>query len=224
MVDLLAVCAHPDDLEAGLGGMFLKANLEGLCTGLIVFTKGESGGYTDKETRVREATEAAKILQLDYFKLLDFPDAGLYYEKAAVKALIPLLRECAPRYVFTMLQEDYHPDHVAVSRITENACFTAGLKLNSKDNTEWHYEGLLYFSADERTNRRKPDIYIDISDVAEGKKRMCAAHGSQNILSLAMSAAEAYGRIAGVRYAEGLYLRSSFLVHRPMDLFGNHQK
>ena len=121
MVDLLAVCAHPDDLEAGLGGMFLKANLEGLCTGLIVFTKGESGGYTDKETRVREATEAAKILQLDYFKLLDFPDAGLYYEKAAVKALIPLLRECAPRYVFTMLQEDYHPDHVAVSRITENA-------------------------------------------------------------------------------------------------------
>lgn len=128
MIDILAVCAHPDDLEVCAAGIFAKAKKEGLKTGLVIFTRGESGGYAQKCVREEEAEKAAAILQLDYFAMLDFPDAGMYFSKEAVDALIPHLRKCSPRFVLTLLEEDYHPDHTAVSKITKAACFTAGLK------------------------------------------------------------------------------------------------
>lgn len=212
MIDILAVCAHPDDLEVCAAGIFAKAKAEGMKTGLVVFTRGESGGYAKKCEREEEAARAAQILQLDYFIMLDFPDAGLYYSKEAVEALIPHLRKCSPRFVLTLLEEDYHPDHRAVSQIVKAACFTAGLKKNSKDDTEWHYEALLFFGADNRMNRRRPDIYVDISDVIEIKKSACMAHGSQEVLPYAMSLAEEYGRDAKTEYAEGLFLGHSITV------------
>lgn len=212
MIDMLAVCAHPDDLEVCASGIFAKAKKEGLTTGLVIFTKGESGGYAESKDREEEAKAAAKILELDYFVMLDFPDAGVYFGKEAVDALIPHLRACSPRYVLTLLESDYHPDHRAVSEITRAACFTAGLKKYSGDNTDWHYEALLYFGADNRTNKRRPDIYVDISDVMEIKKRSCKAHKSQNVLPFAMKIAEEYGRDAKVDYAEGLYLGHSITI------------
>ena len=176
MVDILAVCAHPDDLEVCAAGMFAKAKKEGLKTGLVIFTRGEAGGYAEQREREAEAKKAAEILKLDYFEMLNFPDAGVYFCKEAVDALIPHLRKCSPKFVLTLLEDDYHPDHTAVSRITRAACFTAGLKKYSDDDTDWHYDALIYFGADNRSNRRRPDIYVDISDVIEIKKNACLAH------------------------------------------------
>ncbi|NCB91007.1 MAG: carbohydrate esterase [Clostridia bacterium] len=212
MVDILAVCAHPDDLEVCASGIFLKAKKEGLKTGLVIFTRGESGGYAEKGTREAEAKKAAGILGLDYFVMLDFPDAGVYFGKETVDALIPHLRKCSPRYVLTLLEDDYHPDHVAVSRITKAACFTAGLKKYSEDDTDWHYDAMLYFGADNRTNKRRPDIYVDITDVIETKKLACEAHQSQEVLPYAMSLSTEYGKNANVEYAEGLFLEQSITV------------
>ncbi|MBE7720902.1 MAG: carbohydrate esterase [Lacrimispora celerecrescens] len=212
MIDLLAVCAHPDDLEVCASGIFAKAKKEGYKTGLVIFTRGESGGYARQDVREKEAEEAAKILELDYFVMLDFPDAGVYFEKSAVDALIPHLRNCSPRYVLTLLEEDYHPDHVAVSKITKAACFTAGLKKYSQDDMDWHYEAILYFGADNKRNKRRPDIYVDITDVIDIKKKSCEAHRSQKVLPYAMNLAEEYGRTAGVKYAEGLFLSESITV------------
>lgn len=223
MIDLLAVCAHPDDLEVCASGIFAKAKKEGLTTGLVIFTRGESGGYAEQSEREEEAKKAAEILCLDYFVMLDFPDAGVYFGKEAVDALIPHLRTCSPRFVLTLLENDYHPDHTAVSRITKAACFTAGLKKHSDDNTDWHYEALLYFGADNRTNKRRPDIYVDISDVMEIKKRSCEAHKSQEVLPYAMSLAREYGRDAKVDYAEGLYLSHSITIDSIKNLMQNKE-
>lgn len=213
MIDILAVCAHPDDLEVCASGMFAKAKKEGLKTGLVIFTRGESGGYADQNERESEAEKAAEILDLDYFVMLNFPDAGVYFEKAAVDALIPHLRACSPKYILTLHEEDYHPDHVAVSKITKAACFTAGLKKHSTDETDWHYEAILYFGQDHKRNKKRPDIYVDITDVIEIKKQSCAAHKSQNVLPYAMDLAREYGRTAGVAYAEGLFLGESITVN-----------
>lgn len=79
MIDILAVCAHPDDLEVCAAGIFAKAKKEGMKTGLVIFTKGESGGYAQKCEREAEAVKASEILQLDYFAMLDFPDAGVFF-------------------------------------------------------------------------------------------------------------------------------------------------
>ena len=218
MVDILAVCAHPDDLEVCAAGIFAKAKKEGLKTGLVIFTKGESGGHAQKCERVEEAVKASEILQLDYFVMLDFPDAGVFFTEETVDALIPHLRKCSPRVVLTLLEKDYHPDHTAVSRITKAACFTAGLKKYADENSEWHYDALLFFGADNRTNRQRPDIYVDISDVIEIKKRACMAHKSQNVLPCAMDLAREYGRDAKVDYAEGLFLEHSITIDSLSDI------
>lgn len=224
MVDILAVCAHPDDLEVCAAGMFAKAKKEGLKTGLVIFTRGEAGGYAEQREREVEAKKAAEILKLDYFEMLNFPDAGVYFCKEAVDALIPHLRKCSPKFVLTLLEDDYHPDHTAVSRITRAACFTAGLKKYSDDDTDWHYDALIYFGADNRSNRRRPDIYVDISDVIEIKKNACLAHTSQNILPYAMSLSEEYGRDAKTEFAEGIYLGHSITIDSIADLLRDCKK
>lgn len=219
MVDLLAVCAHPDDLEVCAAGIFAKAKRAGKKTGLIILTQGEAGGFCDAATRRKEAAEGASVLGLDYFKILDFPDAGLFFSPTTVEALTPLIREASPEYILTFIEDDYHPDHVAASKITKAACFCAGLKKNSKDDSIWHYRSILYFGADNRSNLRRPDIYIDISDVMETKKAACAAHASQNILPYALSLASAYGSNAGTEYAEGLYLSQSLVLDNIVGIF-----
>jgi len=212
MVDLLAVCAHPDDFEISVGGTFAKAKAEGLKIGVIIFTRGESGGYAQQSTREAEAILAAELMELDYFEMLDFPDAGVCFNEKAIEALVPHLRACSPKYIFTFLEDDYHPDHVAVSKITKAAAFIAGLKKHSSDDTDWHYDGIIYFGGDHKRNKRWPDIYVDISDYIEIKRKACDAHQSQNVTEFAMALSKGYGRVAGVDYAEGLYLGESITI------------
>ena len=218
MVDILAVTAHPDDLEICVGGLFLKAKKEGKSTGLIICTRGESGGYASQSTREDEAREAAKLLGLDYFKHLNFPDAGVFFSEESVNTLIPLLRECSPKLLLTLHQNDYHPDHVAVSRIVESATFVAGLKKHSTDNSDWKPKELLYFSADYRTNKFKPDILINIEDVWEDKLKCCAAHASQNITEHAKKMGEWFGQLGRCKYAEALFLRNPLTLNAASSL------
>ena len=213
MIDLLAVCAHPDDLEVTLGGTFIKAKQEGLKTGLIIFTRGESSGYALQSTRESEGETAAKIMGLDYFAMLDLPDAGVHFNEDSVAALVPHLRKCSPKYIFTFLEDDYHPDHVAVAKTTKAASFIAGLKKHSDDDTDWHYDGILYFGVDNKRNKRRPDVYVDISDVIDIKKAACDAHVSQNVTEFAMNVSKEYGNVAGVEYAEGIYFGESITIN-----------
>lgn len=219
MIDMLAICAHPDDLEVCAGGIFLKAKKEGKKTGLIIMTRGESGGHAAVETRILEGKRSAEILQLDYYKQLEYPDAGLFFSPETVEGLIPYIRECSPKLILTLDPMDYHPDHKAVSQITDAAAFSAGLNKYSEDGSDWHYDGILHFSADRRTNKRRPDILVDISDVIEEKRMICDAHASQKVTGFAVELAEEMGRTARVKYAEGLYLKQSLLLSGVSGLF-----
>lgn len=218
MVDLLAVCAHPDDLEVCAGGIFLKAKQEGLKTGLIILTDGAASGYAQADARRLEAAEGAKRLGLDYFVQLDFPDAALAFTQEAVQALIPRLRKAAPRLIFTLHPSDYHPDHVATSKITEAAAFAAQLKKHAQGDEDWHYDAIVYFSADMRTNPKRPQLLFDISDVIEEKRLACDAHASQEVTAFALDYSKSLGRMAGVPYAEGLYLGQVLVMDKVAGL------
>lgn len=207
MIDILAITAHPDDAEIGVGGILLKAKIQGFKTGLIICTRGESSGFATMETRVQEAETAANILGLDYFRQLDFPDAGVEANTANMERLIPLVRECAPRIVLTLHPDDYHPDHQAVSQLADRTVFVAGLKKHSEDDTTWHPRQFLYFSLDPRTNRHRPDILVDISDVWEQKRHALDTHVSQKVTAFAEQWSQSLGMLGQCAYAEGLYLK-----------------
>ena len=219
MVDLLAVTAHPDDLEVCASGIFLKARKEGRRTGLIVLTRGEAGGHAEMETRLQETREGAKRLGLDEYHQLDFPDAGLHYTKEAVERVAPVMRACSPRLILTLHPDDYHPDHVAASQIARAAAFTGGLNKYAADGSDWHYSAILYFSADRRTNARRPDVLVDITEEAPQKREICAAHASQRIEEFAMELSRRDGELIGVPYAEGLYLYQALPLRSLGSLF-----
>ncbi len=219
MVDILAITAHPDDLEICASGIMLKAKKLNKKIGLIICTRGENGGFAKQEEREDEALNSASAMGIDYFKHLNFPDAGLRFDDDLVNSLIPLVRECSPKIVMTLLSEDYHPDHVAVSKAVDAVIFTAGLKKYSSDDTTWHPKEVFYFSADYRTNRKIPDILVNIDDVMDKKIECCNAHKSQKITDFSIKNSEFLGRLLGCRYAEGLYLKQPLKLREVNCIF-----
>ena len=222
MIDVLAISAHPDDIEAGCGGFLLKAKKARLKTGMIICTRGESGGFAAVETRMAEAEAGAKILQVDYFRHLDLPDAGIEVNQVNLEKLIPFVRECSPRIVITMHPVDYHPDHVAVSHLVDHVTFVAGLKKYSSDNSDWHPEHVLYFSADLRTNRRRPDLLVSVDEVWEEKLQAINAHKSQHAAGYGnrvIDRAKQYGALGGTKYGEGFYFKQPLAISDISVLF-----
>lgn len=212
MIDILTITAHPDDAEIGVGGILLNAKKQGLKTGLIICTRGESGGIVPMATRVQEAEAAAKIMGYDYFRQLDFPDAGVEVNAANIERLIPLVRECAPQIVLTIHPDDYHPDHKAVSQLVDKTVFVAGLKKHAADTSTWHPHQFFYFSLDPRTNTKRPDIIVDISDVWEEKKKTLNAHGSQKVTDFVERWTQYLGMLGKFPYGEGLYLKQAVKI------------
>ncbi len=205
MLDYLVVTAHPDD-ECAVAGLLLQARSAGLKTGLICLTKGESGGFAEKETRVKELAAAVEILGLEYFRHLDFPDAGIEFNTQGVEILVPLLQETRARVILTIHPDDYHPDHKAVSYLVDRAVFVAGLKKSSEAGQTWHPNQVLYFSLDFRTNARRPDIIFDITGFIDTKRKVMEAHASQEVASVLEAMARSMGMLGGFAYGEGLYI------------------
>jgi len=222
MIDVLAISAHPDDIESGCGGFLLKAKKNDLTTGLIICTTGESGSFIPMQTRNAEAAAGAKVLKADYFRHLDSPDAGVEVSKANLERLIPLVRECSPRIVLTLHPTDNHPDHSAVSQLVDKTIFVAGLKKHSHDNSTWHPAQVLYFSGDRRTNRRQPDLIVSIDDVWEEKLQAINAHKSQQVTGYkerAVRRATLYGALGRTKYGEGFYLKQPLAISDISVLF-----
>lgn len=222
MLDYLVIGAHPDD-ESAVAGILLKAKKEGKKAGLICLTKGESGGFALKETRVEELKKAAELMELDYFKHLDFPDAGIEFNTESVEKLIPYLREAEAQVVLTLHPDDYHPDHLATSKIVDRAIFVAGLKKHASDDKTWHPKQVLYFSLDRRTNQSRPDIIIDISDVYDKKLEVVKCHDSQMIAQYVELYARFMGGLGGFEYGEGLYIRQPLRLSAVSTLLSNNK-
>lgn len=214
MLDYLVITAHPDD-ETAIAGLLLSAKSRGLSTGLICLTRGEAGAYTKMETRLNEMEKAVKLLDLDYFRHLTFPDAGVEFSTESMNILIPLLRETEARIVLTIHPEDHHPDHLAVSRLVDRAVFTAGLRKNSPDGGTWHPEQIFYFALDPKINSSKPDIIIDVTAFHQEKLKVIAAHKSQPIESFIVNGSAYLGILGGVQWGEGLYTRQPLCLSDP---------
>jgi N-acetylglucosamine malate deacetylase 1 len=219
MVDILAITAHPDDLEAGAAGFMIKAKSKGLKTGLIILTRGGAGKNGNAETRDKEAKKAVEILKIDEFIHLDFPDAGIQNNKETLDIIVPLIRKASPDIILTIHADDYHPDHCAVSKLVDKAVFVAGLRGSSDDDSTWHPKNTFYFCINSKYFNKKPDFILDISDVWETKKKAVLAHASQPILEMIENQSKFFGMIHDVKYGEGYFSKYPFLMNDISCLF-----
>ncbi|MDB5479686.1 MAG: family carbohydrate esterase [Caulobacteraceae bacterium] len=224
MTTILAVHAHPDDVETLAAGTLAILARLGHAITIATLTAGECGSVEDDaaETariRRREAATAAAMIGAAY-DCVGLPDLGVFNDDASRRAVTELLRRKGPEIVITSAPADYHPDHEATSLLVRDACFAASAP-GYRTGEASPLPGIphLYFmdpigARDRDGVPARPDFGVDIGGVMETKRRMLSAHQSQKSWLLkqhgitdftaGMEAQSARrGRDFGVAFAEG---------------------
>ncbi len=241
-LDILAIAAHRDDVEQTCGGTLLKAAQRGQRTGILDLTQGEMGTRGTAEDRAREASDAAKILGVQWRRALDIPDGRVENTWENRLKVAAAIRETRPRAVILPYWKGRHPDHYTASTLGYEACFLAGLaKLtlspppspvtaasagtNQSEPLPPHRPfkivyATLYYDI-------RPTFVVDIGDQFEGKFASILAYKSQfsnqdagkdlfpaheEIRTRVDAMARFYGLLGGVTHAEPFLQKEVGLV------------
>lgn len=240
-LDVLAIFAHPDDMELTVGGTLLKIKSLGYKTGALDVTQGEMGTRGTIEGRAEEAREAARILKLDTRENLELPDGHVWVTEETRTKLVRVLRRLKPKVILTQQFDDPHPDHNHIAQLVRESARLASMK---------NYDGNF---GQERTNvpmiahnvfsfRVLPSFIVDISDFLEQKMQAIAAHKSQfynpeskeletrltskDFLEELETRSRYFGSLIGVKAGEPFFVREALnvedpiaLLTRPMNLY-----
>jgi N-acetylglucosamine malate deacetylase 1 len=240
-LDVLAIAAHPDDVELCAGGTLIKMARMGYRTGAIDMTRGESGTRGTPEIRAAEAERAAQALELSVRENLDLGDARVWVNEESRVKMVRALRRLRPRVVFTQFWDDPHPDHAHTSQLVREACHISGLaKYDLESGQErWRPSCVAYFLFPRAVT---PSFIVDISETSERKGEAIRAHASQFFNPRAtepesrvstqafLSEIEArdryFGALIGVERGEAFFVREALnvgdpvaLLTRPMNMY-----
>lgn len=220
-VDILAIGAHPDDVELGCGGTLAKLISEGKKVAIIDLTQGELGTRGTKETRKEEAEEAAKILGISARENLKMKDGFINNSEEYQMRIVKMIRKYQPEIVFANAIDDRHPDHAKASKLASDACFLAGLRkieteLDGAAQESWRPKHVFHYI---QWKDIKPEFVIDISSFMDKKIASCLAYKTQfydpksnepmtpiatkDFQESLTYRAQNLGRLSGVEYAEG---------------------
>jgi bacillithiol biosynthesis deacetylase BshB1 len=175
MLDLLAIGAHPDDVELACGGTLAKLASAGRRVGILHLTRGEMGTRGTASEREREAEAAAKILGIEVLEYLDCGDGGLRTGTAEEDALVAVLRRLRPEVILGPSPEDRHPDHGRAHRLIRDAAFYAGLGRRGEGEPFRPGAVFSYMQHDPFL----PSFIVDVSDAWATKERALDAYSSQ---------------------------------------------
>jgi bacillithiol biosynthesis deacetylase BshB1 len=175
-IDLLAIAAHPDDVELTCGGTLLKMAQRGYKTGILDLTAGEMGTRGTPEIRAKEAARAAKLLAVKWRGTLGVPDSDVQPSRQNKLRLAAVIRELRPKTVILPYWEARHPDHYHASTLGYEACFLAGLKQLPIEGQPFRPFKILYSIsyADVR-----PTFVVDITAQYERRRKAILAFASQ---------------------------------------------
>ncbi|MFS8581700.1 MAG: bacillithiol biosynthesis deacetylase BshB1, partial [Limnochordales bacterium] len=180
MLDVLAIGAHPDDVELGMGGAIGAFLAEGLKVGILDLTNGEPTPFGSPEEREREAAAAADILGVAVRRTLPLTNRELQDTVEARRMVAEVIREWRPRTLFIHYWEDAHPDHVAACRLCEAARFYAKLTKTDMRGEPFYPARIFYFFSNHlRGLHPKPAFIIDTSDYMEKKLAAVKAYYTQ---------------------------------------------
>jgi bacillithiol biosynthesis deacetylase BshB1 len=215
-VRILAIGAHPDDVEISCGGTLALAARQGFAVGVLDLTRGELSTNGTVEERAAEAAEAARALGVAERRNAGLPDGGINpADPEQVRRVVALLRALRPSIVLSHAPVDRHPDHVEASRLVDRAWYLAGLRQFSADGEPHRAEGRYFFAS---RIAIEPTFIVDVTPVWDDKRRAILAHKSQvgrsgtrsrptplndpDFLERIEARARHFGGQIGVRYGE----------------------
>lgn len=236
-IDILAIGAHPDDVELSCGATLAKEIAKGKKVGIIDLTRGELGTRGTAETRNEESNNAAHILGISVRINMGFADGFFVNDKTHQIELIKMIRKYQPDIVLCNAIDDRHIDHGKGSRLVSDACFLSGLiKIETKDDNgqsqnKWRPKQVYHYIQWENL---EPDFVVDVSGFIDIKMEAVLAYktqfysekskepetpiSSKNFTDSIKYRARDLGRLIGVEYAEGFTVERYPAVDSLFDL------
>jgi bacillithiol biosynthesis deacetylase BshB1 len=220
-IDILAIGAHPDDVELGCGATLAKEISNGKKVGILDLTRGELGTRGTAEIRDAEAANAAKLLGVKFRHNLGFSDGFLVNNAASKLEIIKIIRKYRPDVVLCNAIDDRHIDHGKGSKLASDACFLSGLQkietiYESNHQKAWRPKHVYHYI---QWKNIEPDFVVDVTGFLDKKLETVFAYKSQfhqkdanepetpitstNFRDSITYRAQDLGRLIGTEYAEG---------------------
>lgn len=214
---VMAVVAHPDDIELLCAGTLAKFKAKGHDIAMVYLCKGDKGHFEIPpselvEIRRKEAENSAKILDAEVYVGF-FSDLQLFVNRESVDVVIRIIRKVKPDLIITHSPEDYMMDHINASRIAVDASFIATLPNYETDQPAHTKICPIYFMDTLCGVNFQPTEYVDITDFMEIKEKMLLCHQSQykwlkehdniDYVEFMKNLSAFRGAQCGVKYAEG---------------------
>ncbi|MGR7813834.1 bacillithiol biosynthesis deacetylase BshB1 [Lacinutrix undariae] len=235
-LDILAIGAHPDDVELGCGGTIAKEIANGKSVGIIDLTRGELGTRGTAQTRKEEAAEAANILGVSVRENLGFADGFFINDKTHQLEIIKMIRKYQPDVVLCNAIDDRHIDHGKGSQLVSDACFLSGLikietEVEGELQKQWRPRQVFHYI---QWKNITPDFVVDISGFMDTKMKSILAYktqfydpksnapetpiSSKNFTDSADYRARDLGRLVGKEHAEGFTVERYISVDSIFDV------
>lgn len=189
---ILAIGAHPDDIEIGCGGTIKKHIHSGDDVYYVIATNGEVGG--DKEERISESKRAAQLMGVKDIYFLNLPDSFVSHDGKTVNLLDKIIKRESPSIVYVHSLKDYHQDHSNIAKSTLSASRTMR-------------NSILCYEAPSTTLEFTPIAFNNISDTFESKIECINQFVSQEKKDYVerqaiVNLAKFRGKVINVEYAE----------------------
>lgn len=235
-LDILAIGAHPDDIELSCAGTLAKEISNGKKAGILDLTRGELGTRGTPEIRDQEAKEAAKVLGVSIRENLGFRDGFFKNNEDHQLKVIEQIRKYKPEIVLCNAIDDRHIDHGKASNLVSDACFLSGLRrietyIDNTPQEQWRPKFVYHYI---QWKNLTPDFVVDITGYIDKKIDSVKAYKSQfydantnepetpisskNFMDSIRYRAADLGRLTGVSYAEGFTVERCIAVDSIFDL------
>ncbi len=216
-LDVLVIAPHPDDAELGMGGAILRMLSRGTRIGILDLTDGEPTPHGSPEIRARETQAATRVLGIQWRSNLGLPNRSLEPTLEARALLAGVIRTTQPKWLFAPYWIDAHPDHVAATRLVNDARFWAKLSKTDLPGEPHHPQRIYNYYCVHLKTHPQPAFVLDISDLWEKKIEAIKCFQSQFVLGREAASpsfleqlqfeAAWWGKSIGVKYGEPFHSR-----------------
>src|SRR5262249_51931565 len=178
MASILVFAPHPDDAELGMGGTIIKLARQGHQVHIVDMTNGEPTPHGSVETRAKESAAAAKVLGVER-TLLGLKNREVVHDIPSRHKAAAVIRTYRADWLFIPYPHDAHPDHMAVTKICEDARFDAKLTKSDIPGEPCYPKRIIYYFCTHLRLNFTPNFCIDVSDTVETKLAALKCYESQ---------------------------------------------